>query len=533
MSFSILLSRALQSFCVFIVLSFALSANAAEHVSLQHMSFHDLQQIMDIVVSDDEHPALTKSVNSLQFISKHTDVKKVTHSRFQQKYLGFPVFGGYAISHKASQRFLSLNGTIYKNLQNDLGIQPPFSSKQKQTLFTKFIAPHQGENITEKQILPIVYVDESHQAFWAYKVSALVSPINSMPQKPSAIINALTGIEIESWDDIKTSHSLVNGVGFGGNQKIGRHQFGVNLPLLSISRDDFSGVCYMENKQVKVVDMNYRYEGVNTPMAFTCPFSPADNAYWTGYDENGYDNTNGAYSPSNDALYIGNVIKKMYKDVYGVEALFDRHTPMQLIMRVHYGRDYANAFWDGRQMTFGDGDRMLHPLVSLGIGAHEVSHGFTEQNANLIYFGQSGGMNESFSDMAAQAAEYYLNKENSWHIGQDILKSTYPIKALRYMDWPSKDGRSIDYADHYRKGMDVHYSSGVYNRLFYLLASSPQWNTNKAFDVMIKANMDYWTPKSTFDEGACGVIYAAEDLDLSVRDVKKVLDEVMINYDLC
>ena len=76
---------------------------------------------------------------------------------------------------------------------------------------------------------------------------------------------------------------------------------------------------------------------------------------------------------------------------------------MSLTMRVHYKKNYENAFWDGRQMTFGDGATRFHPLVCLDVTAHEVSHGFTQQNSNLRYKYQSGGMNEAFSDMSGES----------------------------------------------------------------------------------------------------------------------------------
>ncbi len=91
-------------------------------------------------------------------------------------------------------------------------------------------------------------------------------------------------------------------------------------------------------------------------------------------------------------------------------------------MRVHYGRGYENAFWDGRQMTFGDGKNYFYPLVSLDVVSHEVSHGFTEQNSGLIYANQSGGINESFSDIAGEAAEFYNSGKNDWLVGETIFK---------------------------------------------------------------------------------------------------------------
>ena len=200
---------------------------------------------------------------------------------------------------------------------------------------------------------------------------------------------------------------------------------------------------------------------------------------------------------------------------------------------------YDNAFWDGRQMTFGDGETLFYPLTSLGVGAHEISHGFTEQHANLEYWGQSGGMNEAFSDMAAQAAEYYAYGKNNWQIGPEIFKAEN--QALRYMDQPSKDctaGQepgddcSIDDATQYNNSLDVHYSSGVFNRLFYLISTTPGWNTKKAFDVMLEAQF-HWVSDADFIDGACGIIKATEELGYEVAAVKAAINQVRIDISEC
>ncbi len=81
--------------------------------------------------------------------------------------------------------------------------------------------------------------------------------------------------------------------------------------------------------------------------------------------------------------------------------------------------------------------------------------------------------------------------------------------------------------------MNVHHSSGVYNRLFYLLAHQRGWDVRKAFHVMLKANVDYWTPYTNFAEGACGVLDSARDLDFPVEGVKQSLDKVGIDYQGC
>jgi Zn-dependent metalloprotease len=145
-------------------------------------------------------------------------------------------------------------------------------------------------------------------------------------------------------------------------------------------------------------------------------------------------------------------------------------------------------------------------------------------------------MNEAFSDMAAQAAEFYAyGGKNTWLIGSEVLKAE--DDALRYMKKPSLDcngGRpglycSINDASQYQEWQNVHWTSGVYNRAFYLLATTKGWDVKKAFDVMVQANRFYWVPKSTFKQGACGVIKAAKDYKYSVKDVRDAFKKVKIS----
>ncbi|CAH6853822.1 Neutral metalloproteinase (modular protein) [Vibrio chagasii] len=177
-------------------------------------------------------------------------------------------------------------------------------------------------------------------------------------------------------------------------------------------------------------------------------------------------------------------------------------------------------------MTFGDGKNTFYPLVDINVSAHEVSHGFTEQNSGLVYRNMSGGINEAFSDIAGEAAEYYLRGNVDWIVGSDIFKSE---GGLRYFDQPSKDGRSIDHASDYYDGLNVHLSSGVYNRAFYLLANKSGWDVRKGFEIFTVANQLYWTANSTFDAGACGVAKAAADLGYTVADVEEAFNSVGVN----
>ena len=110
---------------------------------------------------------------------------------------------------------------------------------------------------------------------------------------------------------------------------------------------------------------------------------------------------------------------------------------------------------------------------------------------------------------------------------------------LRYMDEPTKncgnrqpgDHCSIDHVKDYHSGLDVHNSSGVYNKAFYLIAN--KWNTRKAFEVMVQANLNYWTENETFESAACGVLKAAKDYKYDEETVREALKEVGIAADQC
>lgn len=526
----------LSAIATLVVGSFA--ATAATPVSLNATSNEFLRN--HFVLNDGQ--TISSNLNQLSVVSGHKDKNQVHHQRLQQMYDGVPVIGGYAIIHSkqaqglAAPQFKS-NGMVYQHLNAELGAKPVDQAVKAQALFS------QGEdknNISKQKSELVVFIDDNNKAHWAYHISFLVEDGKSIPKRPNAYIDARTFETLQSWNDIKTIKQPVFGMGAGGNERVGEYAYSGqsgDFPLLEISRDEDSAKCFMETDLVKVIDMDNDYYSDNKAMKFDCEQEAAENTYRTGYDADGYDNINGAYSPSNDAMFVGQVIHHMYKDWYNVDALENRDgSTMQVVMRVHYGSRYENAFWDGKQMTYGDGGSMMHPLVSMGVGAHEISHGFTQQHSNLAYYAQSGGMNESFSDMAAMAAISYSHDEKqapSFKIGDMIMKKSSGYDALRYMDKPSRDGSSIDSAIDYREGLDVHYSSGVFNRMFYLIANSDDWNTRKAFDVMVKANSDYWTPYEKFQSGACGVLKSTMDYKYSMDAVESAIREVGLDPEQC
>ncbi|WP_462159731.1 M4 family metallopeptidase [Pseudoalteromonas sp. GB56] len=440
-----------------------------------------------------------------------TTAKGVKKVKQQQVFKGVKVYGHHLV--------VDQNGGIQgaaAHINGNFSVDPAISKGQAIAALNKI---YKGTSASGHKDVELVVLSEGDSPRLAYRVSYL-SESDKEIVRPAGLVDAMSGDVIRHWDELMTakggggkpgsggnggSGTAFEATGPGGNAKSGQYYYGTDYGFLDV--EESGGVCSMNNENVRTVDMgNSTRRG--SLYSFTCP-------------ENTYKAVNGAYSPLNDAHYFGGVIFNMYKDWYNTAPL-----SFQLEMRVHYGRNYENAFWDGRAMSFGDGASYFYPLVSLDVSAHEVSHGVTEQNSGLEYSAQSGGINEAFSDMAGEAAEFYMRGSNDWLVGYDIFKGN---GALRYMDDPTKDGRSIGHASDYTSGMDVHYSSGVYNKAFYLLAKKQGWDTHKAFDVFMLANQMYWNPTSNYNNAACGVESAASDYGYSVSDVTAAFSSVGVS----
>ncbi|MFD7228156.1 M4 family metallopeptidase [Streptomyces sp. NPDC059881] len=172
---------------------------------------------------------------------------------------------------------------------------------------------------------------------------------------------------------------------------------------------------------------------------------------------------------------------------YGHDSIDGSGLPLDAT--VHYDENYGNAFWNGEQMVFGDGDGeiFLDFTVAVDVIAHELAHGFTQYSANLTYFGQPGALNESVSDVfGSLVKQYTLDQtadEADWLIGAGLLAPRVSGVALRSMKAPGtaydddvlgKDPQPATMDDYVRTGRDnggVHINSGIPNHAFHLLAT--------------------------------------------------------------
>ncbi len=195
-----------------------------------------------------------------------------------------------------------------------------------------------------------------------------------------------------------------------------------------------------------------------------------------------WDYNRGIDSPSQaagvDAHYYAGVVDDFYGAVFGRNSLDDQG--LQIVSKVHYSTRYCNAFWNGRFMTYGDGDgRTCLPLSGgLDVDGHEMTHGVTEFTSNLIYENESGALNESFSDMMGNTMEFYAAQGGKdpaaspdWLIGEDVIKNRTGNNGFRNMGDPEEFGDPSDYSQLYTGTSDsggVHTNSGISNHAYYL-----------------------------------------------------------------
>jgi Zn-dependent metalloprotease len=189
----------------------------------------------------------------------------------------------------------------------------------------------------------------------------------------------------------------------------------------------------------------------------------------------------------NEAYDGSGITYDLYKNIYSRDSI--DNNGMRLDSTVHYKKDYDNAFWDGEQMVYGDGDGELFNRFTIAIDVigHELTHGVTQFEAKLVYSQQPGALNESMSDVfGSLVKQYSLNQgaaEADWLIGAGLLAAGVNGVALRSMKAPGtayddpvlgKDpqpGHMNDYVNTSSDNGGVHINSGIPNRAFYVVAT--------------------------------------------------------------
>lgn len=181
--------------------------------------------------------------------------------------------------------------------------------------------------------------------------------------------------------------------------------------------------------------------------------------------DNIWNNVNAAHDEvATDAHWGAEMTYDYYKNKFNRNSIDDNG--YKLISFVHYDVNYVNAYWDGQEMTYGDGDATYSPLTALDVCGHEITHGVDERTANLIYTNESGALNEGYSDIFGTCIEWYARPANAdWLMGADLGS------AFRNMSDPNMYNQPDTYQGLYwDPAQEVHRNSGVVAYWFYLTA---------------------------------------------------------------
>jgi len=239
--------------------------------------------------------------------------------------------------------------------------------------------------------------------------------------------------------------------------------------------------------------------------------------------------------------YSGNTYD-FYKQILGRNSV--DNNGLRLDSTVHYSQQYDNAFWDGRQMIYGDGDGELFNRFTLDLDVigHELTHGVTQNTAGLEYAGQSGALNESMSDVFGTMVKQWVLGQSvdqaDWLIGAGLFTTAVTGVALRSMKDPgsayndSQIGKDpqpknmANYLDTTEDNGGVHINSGIPNYAFYLAATSIGGNAwEKTGKIWYETLTKRLSPKSDFQSAADGTVSAAGDLfGQNSNEQKAVID---------
>ncbi|MEO7065755.1 MAG: M4 family metallopeptidase [Rhodanobacter sp.] len=410
-------------------------------------------------------PAIKRaSADALIAENVNIDTDGTEHVRFNRTFHGLPVIGGDFVAHAKDGQIKSISQTLTTVARP--AVVPTLTARQAilqaGTLFgTTF-------NAMPKAKL-VVYALGSARTnpVLAYEVTYSGIKADQTPTDMHYFVDAKTGKILNQWDTVETfkpgpdrggscSHAVAS-VGTGHSLTEGV------VPVSTIK-------C---GNQYQMKDLT-RGGGYTTNMSRLT--SDSGNIYVDADNVWGSGGLTNAATVAADAHYGVSVTWDYYKNTFGRLGIAD--DGVGALSRIHYGRQYANAFWSDACfcMTFGDGDNGVttNPLVALDVAGHEMSHGVTARTSNLAYTGESGGLNEANSDIMGAMVEFSANNPNDpgdYQIGEKV-PATNPdgTLALRWMFKPSLDGRSPDCYSSTLGDLDVHFSSGVANHFYYLLA---------------------------------------------------------------
>ncbi|MER7904780.1 M4 family metallopeptidase [Streptomyces sp. NPDC095614] len=352
------------------------------------------------------------------------DAHGTVHTRYERTYAGLPVLGGDLVTHTAADG-------------KSKGVDKATDARIS-------VASTQPKLKAAASARKVVWAGDGKPALAFETVREGVQK-DGTPSRLHLITDATTGKKLHSFEAIETGTGNSQ---YSGQVTLSTTKGGSGFELTDGDRGGH-----------KTYDLGQGQTGTGDLV------TDADDTWGDG---TGGDRQTAAV----DAHYGAATTWDFYKNELGRDGIAG--DGKAAYSRVHFGTGYVNAFWDDSCfcMTYGDGADDKSALTAIDVAGHEMSHGLTAATANLDYSGESGGLNEATSDIFGTSVEFFA--DNTTDPGDYLIGEKIDINGdgtpLRYMDKPSKDGGSADYWDAGVGDLDVHYSSGVANHFFYLLA---------------------------------------------------------------
>jgi bacillolysin len=378
-------------------------------------------------------------------VGSWTDAQGHTTTRYQQMVDGASVFGGQiTVRRDANGAILSAVGAYFPGLQAKAG--PRLSHASARAIAQRQVGAG-GQWRSTLRLDPAT-------ASLFYEVQSLRDD-----SRPVRWIDAGNGSVRRAFDALAEG----DGIGVKGDTKTVDSRVAANGGFELISPDGRRLTYDAGNKAVRGLIMTDADDHWN----FTKPnFHSPDQR------------------PGVDAHYYADVVDDFYGAVFGRNSIDDQGMP--IISTVHFFNRYCNAFWNGIQMTYGDGDgKGCLPLSGgLDVVGHELTHGVTEFTSNLIYENESGALNESFSDMMGNTIEFYADDTGrdpagspDFLIGEDVILVPDVFPGFRNMGDPAEDNDPDHYSELLVGAADngfVHSNSGISNHAYYLAVNGGQ-----------------------------------------------------------
>ena len=422
-----------------------------------------------------------------------TDKLGTKHYRAKLFVDGIPVYGTNLIVHTDSKgNVYSINGQADDSIPTDIWNKKIKVSEKK--------AIKAAEDFLGVKSNKINYSAEPTAAINLYNYkgdwqAVQIVTLQFMGENPGnwrIFVNAETGRVIDSFNAIADSAATGTGVGVNGQTR--------NLNL------DYSNSKYSLTDLTKGATI-YTYNMNNSSNDYSLPGTlviDTDN------------NFNGAVQGAAvDAHYNIGLVYDYYKNNHNRNSYDNAGAAIK--SSVHYGASYNNAYWNGIQMVYGDGDGIEFKALSaaLDVVAHEFTHAVTDNTANLEYRSQSGAINESMSDVFGYFAEGDLS---DWQIGEDCYTPNTPGDALRDLanptlyDQPDNMSNYVTLPETQSGDWGgVHINSGILNKAFYLLSNIIN-DSSKTSKIYYRALASYLTTTSQFDDARTALLQAATDL---------------------